>query len=118
MSERSTSELRPAPRLYVIVEEMIKHQITSCSHVHSTTERGNTSGLLVPQWMPSFGAMQMIYTNRTKDLTQPIEREREEKKNYYYFYLLVHSGNLATSDHFHQSECPGFVNVEDSLHLL
>ena len=42
--------------------KMIKHQITSCSHVHSTTEKGNTSGLLVPQWMPSFGALQMIYT--------------------------------------------------------
>ena len=49
-------------RLYVIVGKMIKHQITSCSHVHSTTEKGNTSGLLVPQWMPSFGALQMIYT--------------------------------------------------------
>ena len=31
-------------RLYVIVGKMIKHQITSCSHVHSTTEKGNTSG--------------------------------------------------------------------------
>ena len=28
---------------------------------HSTTEKGNTSGLLVAQWMPSFGALQMIY---------------------------------------------------------
>ena len=37
-----------SPRLYVIVGKMIKHQIISCSHVHSTTERGNTSGLLVP----------------------------------------------------------------------
>ena len=43
-----------SPRLYVFVGKMIKHQITSCSHVHSTTEKGNTSGLLVPQWMPSF----------------------------------------------------------------
>ena len=39
-----------SPRLYVIVGKMIKHQITSCSHAHSTTEKGNTSGLLVPQW--------------------------------------------------------------------
>ena len=51
-----------SPRLYVIVGKMIKHQITSYSHVHSTTEKGNTSGLLVPQWMPSFEALQMIYT--------------------------------------------------------
>ena len=51
-----------SPWLYVIVGKMIKHQITSCSHVHSTTEKGNTSGLLVPQWMPSLGALQMIYT--------------------------------------------------------
>ena len=51
-----------SPRLYVIGGKMIKHQITSCSHVHSTTERGNTSDLLVPQWMPSFGALQVIYT--------------------------------------------------------
>ena len=48
--------------LYVIVGKIIKHQITSCSHVHSTTERGNTSGLLVPQWTTSFGALKMIYT--------------------------------------------------------
>ena len=34
-----------SPRLYVIVGKMIKHQITSCSHIHSTTEKGNTSGL-------------------------------------------------------------------------
>ena len=51
-----------SPRLYVIVGKMIKHQITSCSHIHYTTEGGNTSDLLVPQWMPSFGALQMIYT--------------------------------------------------------
>ena len=51
-----------SPRLYVIVGKMIKHQITSCSHVDSTTEKGNTSGLLVPQWMLSFGTLQMIYT--------------------------------------------------------
>ena len=31
-----------SPRLYVIVGKMIKHQITSCSHVHPTTEREAT----------------------------------------------------------------------------
>ena len=57
-----------SPRLYVIVGKMIKHQITSCSHVHSTTEKGDTSDVLVPQWMPIFGALQMIY------IWQPILR--------------------------------------------
>ena len=59
MWTKSTSKtnLVFSPRLYVIVGKMIKNQLTSCSHDHSTTEKGNTSALLVPQWMPSVGAL-------------------------------------------------------------